>query len=62
MILLENDYNVINFARAKAACLLLPRGHVKHQDNRGNPFYAYLRTMEFTLRFCPLISFVRWGL
>src|SRR2546428_2571801 len=30
MIFLENDHNVINFARAKTACLLLPRRHVKH--------------------------------
>ena len=62
MIFLENDHNVISFARANAACLLLPRRHVKHQDNTGNPFYAYLRTIEFALRFFLLISFMRWGL
>src|SRR5207245_9602340 len=30
MIFLENDHNVINFARSTTACLLLPRRHVKH--------------------------------
>src|SRR5438445_1459650 len=62
MIFLENDHNVVNFARAKPARLFLPRGHVKRWDNSGNPFYAYLRTMEFNLPFCSLISLVRWGL